>query len=63
MHDHGPQREYVYKENKKPRFSRKAMAFITKFLFNNILGRFIHDDFHEAVSSMTITDAFLFLVK
>ncbi|TYG72953.1 hypothetical protein ES288_D04G061800v1 [Gossypium darwinii] len=38
------------------------MAFITKILFNNILGRFIHDDFHEAVSSMTITDAFLFLM-
>ncbi|KAB2085137.1 hypothetical protein ES319_A05G380300v1 [Gossypium barbadense] len=38
------------------------MAFITKTLLNNILRRFIHQDFHEAVSSMTITDAFLFLM-
>ncbi|XP_039009931.1 alpha-dioxygenase 1-like [Hibiscus syriacus] len=37
------------------------MAFMKTF-FNNILHRFIHRDFHEVVSSMTITDAFFFLI-
>ncbi|XP_039047440.1 alpha-dioxygenase 1-like [Hibiscus syriacus] len=34
----------------------------TKTLLNGILYRFIHKDFHEVVSSMTITDAFLFFI-
>ncbi|XVF16474.1 hypothetical protein REPUB_Repub10bG0034000 [Reevesia pubescens] len=38
------------------------MAFSMKSLFNNILHRFIHEDFHEPVSKMTIIDAFLFLI-
>ena len=38
------------------------MEFL-KNLFTAPLHRFIHKDFHEVVSRMTLTDKFLFLVK
>ncbi|XWS44209.1 hypothetical protein CRYUN_Cryun15aG0024600 [Craigia yunnanensis] len=38
------------------------MAFAIRSLLNRTLHRFIQEDFHEAVSKMTILDAFLFLI-
>ncbi|XVF16477.1 hypothetical protein REPUB_Repub10bG0034300 [Reevesia pubescens] len=38
------------------------MAFYIKSHLNNMLHRFIQEDFHDAVSKMTIIDAFLFLI-